>query len=111
MIFATRTISSAEASTAIVCNALARDFNATLTVAAASGSDLTFSVQFTLDDVQDSSVTPVWVDFTGLSGVAVTDGAPQFTQASILHPVVAIRLNVTAFTDGSATLKYLQSGT
>ena len=109
MINATRTISSVASSTAIPTNSIQNPFVGTILVDAASGSDLTFSVQFTLDDIQDASVAPVWTDFTNLSGIAVVAGAPQFSQESVVSPVTAIRLNVTAYTDGSATLKYIQS--
>lgn len=109
MIKATRTISSVAASTAIPVNTIQNPFVGTVLVEAASGSDLTFSVQFTLDDIQDANVTPTWTDFTNLSAIAVAAGVPQFTQESIVSPVTAIRLNVTAYTDGSATLKYVQS--
>lgn len=109
MIDASVTVSSQTTSTPIICNALQRDFNGTILVEAASGSDLTFSVQFTLDNAMDSSVTPTWVDLTDLTGISITNGAPQFTQQALQSPARAIRLNVTAYTDGSATLRYLQS--
>lgn len=57
----------------------------------ASGT-ATWSVQHTFDDIQDSTVTPVWFDNTGISGVTANkDGNYAF-------PVRAIRLNVTVGT-------------
>lgn len=111
MIDGTRTVSSQTTSTAIVANANQREFNATIVVEAATGSDLTFSVEFTLDNVMDSTITPTWVPLTDLTAVAVTGGSPQYSQKGLFHPVRALRLNVTAYTDGSATLRYLQSST
>lgn len=65
---------------------------------------LTYSVQYTFDDIQDSSVTPSWFDLSSLSGITITDSS------SIEFPVTAIRINVTAFTSGNVTLTILQAG-
>jgi hypothetical protein len=108
MIRATRTVSSAAASTMIPANQLQTDFNATATVVAAAGSDLTYSIEFTIDDIQDSTVTPTWCD-TSVAGQAVVAGAPACVDLNINYPVTAVRLNVTAYTDGSATLTYIQA--
>lgn len=65
---------------------------------------LTYSVQHTFDDVQDPSVTPTWFNTDGLTSLTANDNG------NIAFPVAAIRLNVTAFTSGSATLTILQAG-
>jgi hypothetical protein len=64
----------------------------------------TYKVQHTFDNVQDSTVTPTWFDHPVVTGkTASTDGNYAF-------PIRAVRLNCTAFTNGSGTLRILQGG-
>lgn len=65
------------------------------------GGSLTYKVQHTLDNIYDSSITPTWFDHSSVSGTADKDGNYAF-------PVRAVRLNVTAWTSGSAKLTVLQ---
>ncbi len=63
---------------------------------------LTYDIEHTFDDVFDSTVTPTaFKHATVVSQTTNKDG-------SYTAPVRAIRLNVTAFTAGSATLTLLQ---
>jgi hypothetical protein len=65
---------------------------------------LTYKVQHTFDDVQNSAVTPTAFDHPDVTGKTVnTDGNYAF-------PVRAVRLNVTAYTSGTATLTLIQAG-
>jgi len=65
---------------------------------------LTYKVQHTFDNVQDSTVTAVAFDHPDVTGKTVnTDGNYAF-------PVRAIRLNVTAYTSGAAVLTLIQAG-
>lgn len=64
----------------------------------------TSKVQFTLDDIFDSTVTPAWIDHATLTGVTA-DAA-----ASLTVPCRAVRLNMTAFTNGTAKLTIVQPG-
>lgn len=67
-----------------------------------SGGTLTADVEHTFDDVYDSTVTPTaFKHATLVSKTASGDGNYAF-------PVRAIRLNVTAYTSGTATLTILQ---
>ena len=67
------------------------------------GGTLTYKVQHTFDNIFDSTVTPTWFDHSVITGkTANQDGNYAF-------PVRAIRLNVTAYTSGSATLTTIQS--
>jgi hypothetical protein len=63
----------------------------------------TSKVQITLDDIYDSTVTPVWFDHATLTAISAT------TSGNIAFNATAIRLNMTAFTSGSATLKVMQA--
>lgn len=62
----------------------------------------TTDVEHTFDDIFDSSVTPTAFKHSTLVGkTANADGNYAF-------PIRAVRLNVTAYTSGSATLTILQ---
>ena len=66
-----------------------------------SGTNTT-DVEHTFDDIYDSSVTPTAFKHSTLVGkTANADGNYAF-------PIRAVRLNVTAYTSGSATLTILQ---
>ena len=66
-----------------------------------SGTNTT-DVEHTFDDIFDSSVTPAAFKHSTLVGkTANADGNYAF-------PIRAVRLNVTAYTSGSATLTILQ---
>lgn len=76
-------------------------------VAVSAGATLTYKVQHTYDDVFSNSfsaASATWYDHPTITGkTASFDG-------SYLYPVVAVRLNVTAWTVGTATMTVLQSG-
>jgi hypothetical protein len=65
---------------------------------------LTYKLQHTFDDVQNASVTPVAFDHPDVTGETTNqDGNYAF-------PVRAVRLTVTAWTSGTATLTLIQAG-
>lgn len=64
--------------------------------AGASGS---VTLESTLDDINDASITPDWIAETG----AITAD----TRGVIGHPVVATRLNISSLAGGTITLKLL----
>lgn len=72
-----------------------------------AGANLTYKVQHTFDDVFAATFNPAtatWVDHPTLTGLTATaDGNYQFIP-------VACRLNVTAYTSGTATICVNQSG-
>lgn len=82
-------------------------FNVGMGVALSAGATLTYSVQHTFDDVFADGFSPssaTWYNHVSLSAsTASGDGNYAF-------PVVAIRLNVTAYTSGTATLTVIQAG-
>ncbi len=93
--YSTKTVSSQTTSPWIPLDDNQAAFSATVAVAV-SGT-LTYSVEFTLDNVQDPAVTPVAFS-AGLVGETTSKST------YLKYPVKAIRLNVTAFTSGSATI-------
>lgn len=78
-----------------------------VSVKLAPASTLTYTVQHTFDDVFEEGFNPAtatWFDNDVLVNRTVND------DGNYVAPVTAIRLNVTAFTSGSATLTVIQSG-
>jgi uncharacterized protein YgiM (DUF1202 family) len=97
------TVSSQTTSAWIPVNYRQDNFNLGIQVTG-SGTN-TWKVEYTLDNVFDSAVTPT----------AITADAPLETGAgatpevgSIKTPCRAVRLNITAYTSGSATMTVLQ---
>jgi len=82
-------------------------FNVGVGVKLSAGATLTYSVEHTFDDVFSESFNPstaTWYTNSGLGAkTASLDGNYAF-------PVTAVRLNVTAYTSGSATMTIIQSG-
>lgn len=68
---------------------------------------LTYTVQHTFDDIYAADFDPAtatWFDNSGLTNQTISnDGNYAF-------PVTAVRLNVTAYTTGSAEMTVIQSG-
>lgn len=63
----------------------------------------TASAEATMDDVQDSDITPVWFGITDMTAISAD------VQGNVFFPVRAIRFNVTAFTNGVINLTILQA--
>lgn len=99
---ATVTVGAQEASAPIFLNWQAQDFNATISAEISAGGALTYSLQYTLDNVLRPGVTPVWTDITDATGKTAN------FRVGLEQPVVAVRANVTAYTGGTLTLKALQ---
>jgi hypothetical protein len=82
-------------------------FNVGLAVVLSPGASLTYTVEHTFDDVYAPGFNPAlatWFPNTTLTGQTTSkDGNYAF-------PVTALRLNVTAFTSGTASFKVIQAG-
>ncbi len=102
------TVSSATASAPIPVDWRGSPFSLSLGVDLNPGV-LTYTVEHTFDAPEDfASATAynsdaTWRDTTGLTALTATD------EGNIAFPVRAVRLNVTAFTSGSAELTVIQS--
>lgn len=79
-------------------------FELAIAVILTSGATLTYAAQHTLDDVQDSSSALNWLTNDGLTGKTASD------DGNVAFPVRGVRLIITAFTDGTATATFIQSG-
>jgi len=82
-------------------------FNVGVAVVLSSGASLTYSVEHTFDDVFAKDFNPstaTWFTNSGLGAkTASLDGNYAF-------PVTAVRLNVTSYTGGDATMTVIQAG-
>jgi len=82
-------------------------FNVGVGVAVSTGASLTYSVQYTFDDVWAPGFSPssaVWYSLISMSSkTASTDG-------NFAYPVTAIRLNVSVYGGGTATMTVIQAG-
>jgi hypothetical protein len=101
------TVGSATTSAVIPLDQYISPFNIGIGVSLSVGASLTYKVQHTLDDVFSptfNASTAVWYDHATLTGkTASADG-------NYASPVTAIRLNVTPWTSGTATINVLQAG-
>jgi len=96
-------LSSIAAGTTLPVNQYANNFNLGLTIEVVSGTN-TSKVQYTTDNIYDSTVTPQWVDCA-----APLTGANATVSASHTIPCTAGGLNMTAGTSGSAFLRVVSS--
>ena len=94
--YTTKTVDSQTTSPWIPLDDNQAAFN--VSVAVAVTGVLTYTVQFTLDNIQDPSITPVAFDVASLA--SKTSNA----STSLRSSVKAVRLNVTSYTSGSATI-------
>lgn len=101
------TVSSQAASVPIPLDVYQGPFNVGIGVAVSAGASLTYSVQHTFDDVNAEGFDPstaVWYTNSGLGARTTTlDGNYAF-------PVTAVRLNVTTYASGNATMTVVQAG-
>lgn len=76
--------------------------NGTLSVAVEKSGTNTFNIEHTYDDVFNASVVPI--------AFIRTTGATSNAETAYTAPVTAVRVNVTAFANGSVQLVVLQGG-
>lgn len=102
------TVSALGASSPIPMDQRNDPFNVGVGVVLSAGASLTYTVQHTFDDVFSPTFDPAtaaWFSNSSLvTKTASSDGNYAF-------PVTAIRLNVTVYASGSATMTVLQAGT
>lgn len=104
-----KTVSAVASSDPIPMDLYANPFNATVSVTLSSGAALVYVGEYTTDDIQaagydPNAVSSNWEPITGVAGTnASSDG-------NVAFPVTAIRLDVTGYTSGTATITVIQSG-
>lgn len=101
------TVSSAAASNVIPLDQYISPFNLGLGVSLSAGASLTYTVQHTFDDVFSPTFDPATANW--FSHATMVNKTTSF-DGNYAYPVTAIRLNVTVYTSGSATMTVVQAG-
>ncbi len=103
----TLSISAAGATQPVPLDQYISPFNIGLAVDLSAGATLAYTVQHTFDDIYAANYNPAtgnWFNHATMAAkTASSDGNYAF-------PVRATRLNVTAYTSGTATFKIVQAG-
>ena len=81
-------------------------FNIGLGVAISPGATLTYSVEYTFDDVYANNYNPATGNWTAVTGLTAQTASKD---SNIAYPVMATRLNVTSYTSGSVTFTAIQA--
>lgn len=101
------TVASQTASAPVPLDHYQGPFNVGIAVVLSPGASLTYSVEHTFDDVFApgfNASTATWFPNSGLSSKTTTlDGNYAF-------PIMALRLNVTTYSSGTATMTVIQAG-
>ena len=101
------TLGSQTTSAVIPTDTYAVPFNVGIGVALSAGASLTYTVQHTFDDVQSNTFNPAtatWFPHASLAAkTASSDG-------NYAYPITALRLNVTVWAGGTATMTVIQAG-
>ena len=101
------TVGSQTASVPIVLDVNQDPFNVGIGVVLSAGASLTYTVQHTFDDVFASTFSPATATWFSNSTLVTKTASSDGNYA---YPVTAIRLNVTAWTSGTATITSIQAG-
>lgn len=101
------TVGSAAASQVIPMDQYISPFNVGLSVNLSAGASLTYTVEHTFDDVFSPTFNPSTAKWYPHATLASQTASGTGNYA---YPVSAIRLNVTPYASGTATLNVLQAG-
>lgn len=100
-------VSSATNSPVVPLDHYKTPFNVSIGCGLSAGASLTYTVQYTYDNVLDPAFNPAnatWYNHATLaSKTATSDG-------NIAYPVTGIRLNVSVYVSGTVTMAVVQAG-
>lgn len=102
-----QTVSAEGVSTPIPLDIYIAPFQVSTAVLLSAGASLTYKLQYTFDDVFAADFNPstaTWFDSADLTAETAS------ASAVLNFPVTAVRLNVTPFTSGDATIVVIQAG-
>ncbi len=83
-----------------------KNFKVTQSLELSAGATLTYTVQFTVSNINDTSATVVWQDTDNINLIAQS----VTNTGNLFFPVRATRVNFTAYTDGSANFINVSDG-
>jgi hypothetical protein len=95
------TFTSTGAKTPCLVDSQQSPFNASVGVAVLGTA--TYGIEYTLDDVNNSAITPVWFADANLPPGQTASGVSNY-----MFPVQAIRVNITALTGAGLRFTVLQ---
>jgi hypothetical protein len=105
------TLTAAGVSAPIILDTYRNPFNVGIGVTASAGANLTFTVQFTYDDVFSNTFNPSTAQWFAVSGL---NAQVASANGLVSSPVTAMRLSVanpaTGDYTGSATMTVIQAG-
>lgn len=104
MVEVTQVLNSNGVGTAVPLNRWQAPFQVTCSCEVAGGSNLSYSLQYTLDNVNDPSVTPTWFDTIDIASETTT------AVTGLVRPVRAVRVEILTHVAGSLTFRVMQSG-
>jgi hypothetical protein len=103
-----QTLSAAGAGAPLIFNQMAVVFGVGIGVTLSAGANLTYTVQYTYDDVFDPAFNPTTANWFNIASLTTQTANKD---ANFVTPVMAVRLNVTSYTSGSVTINTVQAAT
>lgn len=100
-------VSSATSSPWIPLDHVQKEFNVGLQVVGTNTPSFTWAVEMTLDDVFDKTITPVAIPVPTASGMDTGSGGTNEV-GNLTIPCRAVRLTLSVYTSGTATLTVIQ---
>lgn len=101
------TVGSQASSDPIILDHYRDPFNVGIGVSLSAGAGLTYTVEYTYDDVFSSTFNPTTATWYAVSALSAKTASLDGTVTS---PFTAVRLRVSAYTSGSATMTVIQAG-
>lgn len=94
-------------STPVILDQYRDPFSVGVGVTLSAGASLTYTVEHTFDDVFAADFNPATATWFPHASLATKTTSSDGNYA---YPVMAVRLNVTAYTSGTATMTVIQAG-
>lgn len=107
----TTTLSSVGVSNPVNVDWMGAKFTTVVVTLGSTTLSADFTIQFTLDDLQNSS-SPTWLTFGSSTGSATTHFSSANADGGVVlglaYPIAGLRLSSTAISSSSLTMKVLQ---
>jgi len=100
----TTTLSEVGVSTALPIDLNVTPVNVSLAVTLSPGAVLTYTIEHTYDEIVSSDPTPDAIWFPFITNV------DKNSDGFYAYPVIAVRIKITSYTSGVATLRVVQAG-
>lgn len=104
MIHSSTTLSASGDSPIVPLNRWQTNFSVTIACDVSTGADLTYTLQYTLDNVTRPGSNPVWFNSLDLDSETAT-GVTQ-----LVSPVTAVKVSIDSYTSGTLIFTVTQGG-